>query len=137
MSGDMVTVQWQGTGPSEQDQITQFTCIFDGAPEEPCKNTTLFSDMYKLYYSNNSSNLVYCSGIIEIVPQLLCNCMHNTITDSYGYVSADSITRFFSGRVHSQWSLRWRTQAHRETTTQPTLHTTHWATRQLYCRKLS
>ena len=46
VSGDMVTVQWQGTGPSEQDQITQFTCIFDGAPEEPCKNKTLFSHMY-------------------------------------------------------------------------------------------
>ena len=37
MSGDAVNVEWQGTGPSESNQITDFTCGLDGGSFNPCK----------------------------------------------------------------------------------------------------
>ena len=37
VSGDAVNVEWQGTGPSEFDQITDFTCGLDGGSFNPCK----------------------------------------------------------------------------------------------------
>jgi len=30
VDGDTVTVEWQGTGPSQANQNTQFFCVLDG-----------------------------------------------------------------------------------------------------------
>ena len=36
VTGDTVRVEWQGTGPSATNQITEFNCVLDGQ-DEPCK----------------------------------------------------------------------------------------------------
>ena len=35
--GDRVTVEWQGTGPSQTNRNTQFNCLFDSEPRQSCK----------------------------------------------------------------------------------------------------
>ena len=35
VTGDTVRVEWQGTGPSAANQITEFICVLDGK-SEPC-----------------------------------------------------------------------------------------------------
>lgn len=41
MLGDTVHVEWQGTGPSEINQITDFTCGLDDGSFNPCKRLVL------------------------------------------------------------------------------------------------
>ena len=35
--GNSVTVEWQGTGPSQTNRNTQFNCLLDSEPRQSCK----------------------------------------------------------------------------------------------------
>ena len=35
--GNSVTVEWQGTGPSQSNRNTQFNCILDSEPRQCCR----------------------------------------------------------------------------------------------------
>ena len=37
VDGDTVTVEWQGTGPSQANQNTQFNCRLDNGTSESCE----------------------------------------------------------------------------------------------------
>ena len=45
-------VEWQGTGPSADNQNTEFTCGLDGGSFEPCESQSTIIHMHTVICTN-------------------------------------------------------------------------------------